>query len=380
MTTDTVGGVWTYAMELARALRPAGVDVVLATMGPAMSAAQVREAAAEPNVTVHESTWKLEWMAASWTDVAAAGEWLLRLEAEHRPDVVHLNGYAHGALPWRAPVVVVGHSCVLSWWQAVKGEAAPAEWDRYRAEVGRGVRAADMVIAPSHEMLRALREHYGPLPASRVIYNARDPAAFAPARRKRPFVLSAGRLWDEAKNVAALEQVAGELEWPVYVAGDEQGPDGGAAARPRATQALGKLDHEAMARWLGSASIYCLPARYEPFGLSILEAALAGCALVLGDIPSLREVWGEAALYVRPDDHAALRAELEDLTADGARRAEFSRRARERAARYTPRRMGEAYLSVYRHLAGARSVHNAPAAPSDARPAASVSQAFVYPS
>ncbi len=32
-----------------------------------------------------------------------------------------------------------------------------------------------------------------------------------------------------------------------------------------------------------------LPARYEPFGLSVLEAALSGCALVLGDIPSLRE-------------------------------------------------------------------------------------------
>ena len=35
------------------------------------------------------------------------------LERRLRPDVVHLNGYTHGALPWRAPVLVVGHSCVL---------------------------------------------------------------------------------------------------------------------------------------------------------------------------------------------------------------------------------------------------------------------------
>ncbi|MDB5323228.1 MAG: glycosyl transferase group 1 [Phycisphaerales bacterium] len=353
MTTDAVGGVWTYAMELARALRPAGVEIVLATMGPAMSAAQEREAAGLSNVTVCPSTWKLEWMNEPWADVAAAGRWLLKLEETHRPDVIHLNGYVHGALPWRAPVMVVGHSCVLSWWRAVKGEAAPAEWGRYEAEVRRGIRQADMLIAPSREMLRSLGQFYGPLPPGRVIYNAREPALFPP-RRKRPLVLSAGRLWDEAKNVSALERVADELDWPVYVAGETRAPDGG-RAHASATRMLGKLDQTAMSRWLGSASIYCLPARYEPFGLSVLEAALAGCALVLGDIPSLREVWGAAAIFVPPDDPTALRKELHNLIHNDALRADFSRRARDRAELYTPQRMVGTYLSVYRYLARAEA-------------------------
>ena len=43
------------------------------------------------------------------------------------------------------PVLVVGHSCVLSWWEVVKGEPAPHQWSRYAAEVGRGLRAADLV-------------------------------------------------------------------------------------------------------------------------------------------------------------------------------------------------------------------------------------------
>jgi glycogen(starch) synthase len=353
MTTDAVGGVWTYAMELARALRPAGVEIVLAAMGPAMSPAQEREAAALSNVTVCPSTWKLEWMNEPWADVAAAGRWLLKLEETHRPDVIHLNGYVHGALPWRAPVVVVGHSCVLSWWQAVKGEAAPAEWGRYEAEVRRGIRQADMLIAPSREMLRSLGHFYGPLPPGRVIYNARESALFPP-RRKRPLILSAGRLWDEAKSVVALERVADEVDWPVYVAGDDHAPDG-RRAQASATRMLGKLDQRAMSRWLGSASIYCLPARYEPFGLSVLEAAVAGCALVLGDIPSLREVWGAAAMFVPPDDPKALRKALHNLIHDDALRAEFSRRARDRAELYTPQRMVGAYLSVYRYLARAEA-------------------------
>lgn len=349
LTTDTVGGVWTYAMELSRALAPAGVEVVLATMGPATDARQAREAAALSNVTVCESTWKLEWMPDPWPDVDAAGEWLLGLEGQFRPDVIHLNGYAHGALPWRAPVMVVGHSCVCSWWRAVKGEEAPGEWTEYRRRVRAGLAGADLVVAPSREMLRALRTHYGPLPASRVIYNGRDASLYTAARRKRPMILSAGRLWDEAKNLAALEAVAGDLDWPVYVAGDEQGPDG-TRNRPRRTRPLGRLAAETLARWLGAASVYCLPAKYEPFGLSAVEAALSGCALVLGDIPSLREVWDNAAEFVPPEDTAALHDTLNAIARDPARRLELARRAHDRALRYTPRRMVDAYLSAYRHF------------------------------
>src|SRR5690606_11601693 len=100
-----------------------------------------------------------------------AGDWLLSLEREVRPDILHLNHYAHGDLPWRAPVLMVGHSCVLSWWQAVHREPAPAEWERYRNRVGDGLQGAALVVAPTHAMLAELDRHYGPLRASGVIAN-----------------------------------------------------------------------------------------------------------------------------------------------------------------------------------------------------------------
>jgi glycosyltransferase involved in cell wall biosynthesis len=98
---------------------------------------------------------------------------------------------------------------------------------------------------------------------------------------------------------------------------------------------------------MGRAGIYALPARYEPFGLSVLEAALAGCALVLGDIPSLREVWGESALYVAPDDHDALAHGLQRLIEDEALRERCAAAARARALTYTPQRMAAGYMEVY---------------------------------
>ena len=115
MTTDTVGGVWTYALELADALARHGVRTSLAAMGPRPNEAQEAEVRASSIERFEHAEVKLEWMAEPWEDVERAGEWLLALADEVRPDVVHLNGYAHGALCWDVPTLVAAHSCVLSW-------------------------------------------------------------------------------------------------------------------------------------------------------------------------------------------------------------------------------------------------------------------------
>lgn len=353
MTADTVGGVWDYALELARALGARGDEVALATMGGEPSRAQRRDADAIPGLQLYPGRYRLMWMENPWDDVEAAGDWLLDLAERLRPDVVHLNDYAHGDLPWPAPVLVVGHSCVLSWWRAVHRGDAPADWARYRERVARGLRGAGLVAAPTRAMLAALERHYGALPRARVVANGRRIAA-SPVAARAPLILAAGRLWDRGKNLAALAAVAPQLAWPVCVAGEDRHPDGG-RAELRGVRLLGRLPSTDLHAWMASASIYALPARYEPFGLSALEAAQAGCALVLGDIPSLREVWGEAASYVAPDDTGALRRALQRLIDDPPLLARHAARARQRAARYTPEAMAGAYRRCYAELvAGAR--------------------------
>jgi glycosyltransferase involved in cell wall biosynthesis len=356
MTADTIGGVWTYALELAQALGRQGVDVAIATMGAPLTREQRLEIQQIPALEVFESCFKLEWMDDPWADIDQAGEWLLQLETQLQPDIVHLNGYVHGILPWCTSTLIVGHSCVLSWWQAVKGKAAPGDWDRYHQAVTQGLQAAKRVVAPSHAMLAALHQHYGPLPEARVIPNGRDPARFRPGE-KSEIILSVGRLWDEAKNLSVLEQVASDLEWPIYVAGELRHPQGG-AVEPDQVRLLGRLSSSALIPWLAQAAIYALPARYEPFGLSILEAGLAGCALVLGDVPSLREIWGEAALFVPPDDIEALRHSLKTLIANPERRKILAVKARDRARQFTPQRMAAGYLEVYAELTNANVVQS----------------------
>lgn len=345
VTTDTLGGVWTYALELAGALDRRGVRVALATMGAPLNEHQRDQLASLPAVSVYESTYKLEWMERPWDDVDDAGEWLLKVEREVQPDIVHLNQFAFGALPFAVPTLVVAHSCVLSWWRAVKGVPAPPAWDPYRRKVSQGLAGAQLVAAPTRAMLRTLVRDYGYESPALVLGNGRTPDQFRPGC-KEPWIFAAGRLWDEGKNLAALEAVAPQLPWPVRLAGSTQHPDGG-SVRPSSVHCLGILSPQELAVQLASASIYALPARYEPFGLSVLEAALSGCALVLGDIASLREVWGPAALYVDPDDHACLRETLCRLIEDPAGRLALGTAARARALHFTPARMADSYLAAY---------------------------------
>jgi glycogen(starch) synthase len=352
MTADTVGGVWSYALELSRALGPHGIEVGLATMGAPLSPPQAHEAAALPHLKIFESAYRLEWMTDPWADVERAAAWLLTVENEFGPDVVHLNGYAHGHLPWHAPHLVVGHSCVLSWWRAVKNEDAPRQWSRYRQEVARGLAGADRVAAPSRYMLAELERYYGPFPSSAVIPNGRDAAQYRVAE-KEPFVFAAGRIWDEAKNLQVLGRLADILDWPVFVAGETRDPEGDERSLNN-VRLLGFLDSGELAGWLSRAAIYCLPARYEPFGLSVLEAALSGCALVLGEIPSLRENWEGAAAFVPPEDERALGFELQELIANAPRRNALAAAAYTRALDLTPARMAAGYLDLYAGMVAQR--------------------------
>ena len=339
MTHDAVGGIGVYAADLAAALEARGDEVVRVALGP--------RAPAEGEAD-HHRLGLLEWQDDPWADLAAAGQWLLELAGEVRPDVVHLNGFALGALPWDRPVLVVGHSCVASWHEHVRGHAAPAGWDRYRAEVRRGLLAADAVVAPTAAMLADLRRLYDlPAGSGQVIHNGVPPHRAATAA-KQPFVLAAGRLWDEAKGLDTLDRAAATLPWPVEIAGDR----GSAAARH--ARLLGVLPRDALRARMGRAAVFAHPVRYEPFGLVVLEAALAGCALVLGDIPTLRELWDGAALFVPPGDAGALAAAVERLAHDATLRRSLAAAARARAARHPADGMAEAYAGLYRSL-GART-------------------------
>jgi glycosyltransferase involved in cell wall biosynthesis len=349
MTADAVGGVWTYALSLCGALPQ--YRFVLAIMGPSPSPAQRDAARALPNVVLEESGFHLEWMAGAETDLVASRDWLSALARRYSAVLFHCNGYAPATSRVACPTLVVAHSDVLSWWAAVHREPVPPSWHSYRREVIAGLAAADAVVAPTRAVLDDFARHYGlgRRPA-RVIPNGIDLRRYAP-RPTRQVVMAAGRLWDAAKNLALLDEIAAQLPWPVEIAGNTTHPESGsillAAARP-----LGVLSPGEMAQRLGTAAIFAAPARYEPFGLGILEAAASGCALVLGDIASLRENWNGAAVFVPPDDRPGWRAAIAALIANEHRRENLAAAARQRAQSFSREAMARGYAALCDELLG----------------------------
>src|SRR5262249_55277730 len=216
MTSDSVGGVWTYAMELTRAMP--GENFIVATVGDHPRPSQLREVPS--NVRLVTADAGPDQADGPSADAGRTAEWLLEIERRESPDLIHLNGYAHGALPFRAPTLVVGHSCALSWSKAIDLDFRPQMWEHYRAAVTSGLRGASFVVASSMAMLDALHNHYDFSTPARVIHNGAHTRGPVTRRMntERAIVLAIGDRTDAARNIRAVIDAAPLIHAPVTVA------------------------------------------------------------------------------------------------------------------------------------------------------------------
>ena len=350
MTADTVGGVWPYSVGLCASLPE--IRFILATLGPPPQPAQRAALGPLGNVTLAVSDFRLEWMAGGQSDIAASRRWLDALAERHAVDLVHVNGYAQVPLDGARPVVAVAHSDVMSWWMAVHRQPAPAQWNEYHGQVVCGLAAAARVVVPTQAVRDDLHRQFRlPLQNATIIPNGLDLSLFSP-QPKRPVIMAAGRVWDAAKNLRLLDDIAPQLAWSIEIAGEIAHPEHG-VARLRHAHPLGVLPPAELRNRLEQAAIFAAPALYEPFGLGILEAAAAGCALVLSDIASLRENWEGAAVFLPAADGGEWRAALGRLIEDRDERERLATAARARAQRFTLAGAAACYLALYRELIGA---------------------------
>jgi glycosyltransferase involved in cell wall biosynthesis len=345
MTADAVGGVWTYAVDLASGLAASGVQTTLAVLGPDPSPDQITQAEATPGLDLVPTGLPLDWTATEPAAIAEAGAIVRGLSRRVDADLVHLNSPALAADGgFSVPVLGACHSCLATWWSTVKEGAMPSDFFWRTKMLWRGLVACDVLLAPSASFAAATALTYE-LPRPFVIHNGRRPPDRVPQARQ-PLAFTSGRLWDDGKNASVLDEAAGLIGAPFFAAGPLAGPGGG-ELRIRHMTALGRLSAQEVGDWLGRASVFASSALYEPFGLGVLEAAQAGCALVLSDIPTFRELWDGAATFLPPDRPEAYAAEITRLLGDPEATRRMGERARARANRFTVEAMSSGTLEVY---------------------------------
>jgi glycosyltransferase involved in cell wall biosynthesis len=347
MTVDAVGGVWRYAVDLACAFAEQGVETILAVLGPAPSAAQRAEIAALPRVTLIDTGEPLDWLTGDAVAVQHAAATVAALATVHRVDLIHVNQPALAAtLPSDLPVIVVAHGCVATWWEFARpGTPLDPAFEWHRGLAAQGLRRATRVVAPSASYADTVARTYGLRAAPIVVHNGRAPAPVRPAR-VRHIAFTAGRLWDEVKRTPLLDAAAGRLAAPLYAAGPTRAPHGGSVAVDH-LHLLGELAPDGIAAILATQPVFVSAASFEPFGLAVLEAAQAGCALILSDIATFRELWDGAACFVAGDDPAAWADAIATVIGDDARRAALGAAAADRSARYALTATAEAMLAIY---------------------------------
>ena len=364
VTADSLSGSWTYTRELVTGLVTRGVRVTLVSFGEIPMPEQTSWMDHLHGLDYRPTAFRLEWMQEAEEDLPESSAFLATLVRELRPDVLHFNQFCYGNLPVDEPRVVMAHGDLITWTHAVHNRAPRPEralaW--YRNTVLSGLAGADVVVAPSAWMLDRISTCYMRPRRAEVIYPGRNPIFFNAFGDKDDCVLAVGRLIDASKQVFLLTQQPHSV--PVCIVGAEQTVPmpripiraDVKVATDQTSVAIRGPQTEAQLRALYSrASIFAATARYEPLGMPALDAAFSRCAIVANDIPSFREIWGDAALYFRANDAASLAEKISLLNADRPMCRAYAELAYSRAReRFTTKRMIDDYLQLYRSLTTAR--------------------------
>lgn len=366
VTADTISGVWAYTRELVTGLVSGGATVTLISFGEIPLPQQISWMDNLHGLDYRPTAFRLEWMQEGEHDLEDCLRYVEAVITEVTPDVVHASQFSMGSLRTNVPRVVVAHTDLISWWLAVHGhEPRETRWlGWYRDVVSKGLSSATAVISPTLWMLETLRTCYDIQPQRElVIHNGRNPIYFNPYVSKEDSVLSIGRLWDPGKQVSLLTEHKHPL--PICIVGSDDPSPPRTPIRADVKLATDELSFafkgpqtEAQLRVLYSrAAIYAATSRYEPFGTTALEAALSRCAIVANDIPTFREVWGDAAIYFETNNADSLAETLRCLSQDRDLCRTYARLAYQRAReKFTARRMVDRYLALYRELTQKRAV------------------------
>lgn len=266
----------------------------------------------------------------------------------------------------RVPLVVTAHDAAPL--------AFPETYPRrgrwfHRRGLAAAAKRADLVITVSNAAADELvafteiaRERIRVVPNGVDLEVASDKSVHRVAKQfgleDRPYLLWVGSL-EPRKNVGLLadaykrwvERTA--LPHQLVLAGppgwveDEAATLAPLRALGDRVKSIGRVDDTVLPGLYRGADLFVFPSRHEGFGLPVLEAMAQGTAVLCSDIPALREVAGDAARRLPPDDPDAWAEAIEQLVGDPNERARLTDAGRARAQQFSWERCAAATRTVY---------------------------------
>jgi glycosyltransferase involved in cell wall biosynthesis len=330
-------GVARYTERLCEALEAAGIELAPFAVG---------RASRPPPPGARHLKLPLRIVQRSWSLTSRPS-----VEALVGPvDVVHSLDL-HPP-PSRHPIVATVHDLAAIEEPNLHPPRSVAQQRVRLAALGR----AEVVVSDSYATAAALSRHG--IEAHRIVVGQLGLTPLpAPADHgvAGAFVLAVGELSARKGHAALLEAFASACLGPLRLV--LAGPDAGQGQRLRELAVSlgiadrcvipGRVSDAVLAGLYEDATALCFPSLAEGFGLPVLEAMAAGLPVVASDLEVIREVAGDAAVFVPAGDVPMLRGALEQVVNDEQLRRRLADNGRTRAGRFTWEATADATISAY---------------------------------
>ncbi|MCC6548069.1 glycosyltransferase family 4 protein [Candidatus Sumerlaeota bacterium] len=194
--------------------------------------------------------------------------------------------------------------------------------------IRRSAKAADRILYPSQDARQRCDALLGSPPGrSDVLHHGIDAAAFAiaPLSTREKFVACIASGERRKNHEVLIRALANQhaLKLVFIGIGDEARlRELKSIIRDQDVEFIPSANEATIRDHLQRASACALSTRGEGFGLPVLEAMASGTPVILSDIPVMREVAGDAAQYIQPDDVDGWRAALLNVPADAQPRVD----------------------------------------------------------
>jgi glycosyltransferase involved in cell wall biosynthesis len=297
-------------------------------------------------------------------------------------DVFHIVDHSYAqltrVLPARRTVVTCHDLDTFRCLLEPRLEPRPRWFRAMMSRVLAGLQSAGHVVCVS-QAVRDAAVRYGLLPRERVtvISNGVHPSCRAAGNPEAD--LQAARLLGCGKDTPVLLHVGSviarkriDILLRIFAEVRKEVPEAilarvGGSFNESQTRLLGELgvesgvrslpflDREVLAAVYRRATLLLQPSDAEGFGLPVAEAMACGCPVIASDLPVLREVGGDAAVFCKVADvpewtGTTLRILREQSSADASARARRRKASLENAARFSWTETARQFLNVYHRL------------------------------
>jgi glycosyltransferase involved in cell wall biosynthesis len=109
----------------------------------------------------------------------------------------------------------------------------------------------------------------------------------------------------------------------------------------------GYISEETLFGYYKNAIATIIPSLMEGFGLPGLEAMREDCLVLASDIPSLKEIYADSAVYFDPLAVESMHATIREVLTDKNKFHSYIKKGRERVTFFSWKKMAEQTLKIY---------------------------------